>query len=145
LIYLIYYYESPGSDQMHKPCLTAVLAAAALGLAGLAMPQPASADGPGAEPVRKHHVRTARSVEVVRGLWPGGPDPYAYAYARTRYYPYYNSAYWVPLQEMRYRTRYPNRLPGYASSWGYPLTCKLEGGRQCGVPYQTERAFLHSR
>ena len=88
-----------------------------------------------------HRVRDAGPHH--RGLWPGGPDPYSYAYARTHYYPYYNSSYWVPRAEMRDRTHYPFRLPEYASSWGYPLTCKIHGGQRCGVPYA--RRLAHHR
>lgn len=84
-----------------------------------------------------HHapLRRVHRATHFRGLWPGGPDPYAYSYQRSNYYPYYNSAYWVPRSEMRYRTRYPNRVPEYGSSWGYPLSCKLQGRRSCGVPF----------
>ena len=48
-------------------------------------------------------------------------DPYAYSFTLPRYYPYYNSGYWVPRQVMRYRYRYDTVLPPYQSSWGHPL------------------------
>lgn len=50
-----------------------------------------------------------------------GEDPYAYRFTLPRYYPYYNSGYWVPREHMRYRYRYDTVLPPYQSSWGYPL------------------------
>ena len=128
---------------MRKTLLTAV--AVAIASLGWAAPEPASADGmvEKAAPAKKTRVYRA---QYVRGLWPGGPDPYAYAYARSRYYPNYDSAYWVPRSEMRYRTRYPNRLPEYWAAWGYPLSCKQAGGRSCGVPYAKDvrdRDLLH--
>lgn len=82
-----------------------------------------------------HQPRAHATAVYVRGPWPGGPDPYAYSYRRPGYYPYYNSNYWVPRREMLGRSRYPMRLPEYASSWGYPLGCKLHGRRNCGVPF----------
>jgi len=48
-------------------------------------------------------------------------DPYAYSFTLPRYYPYYNSGYWVPRVAMRYRYRNDTVLPPYQSSWGYPL------------------------
>ena len=128
---------------MRKICLAAV--AVALAAIGLAAPQPASADGENVAAPAPARVHRTQHVKYVRGLWPGGPDPYAYAYARSRYYPYYDSAYWVPRGQMRDRSYYPNRLPEYWSSWGYPLTCKVRGGRNCGVPYRPQRAHLHPR
>lgn len=125
---------------MRKTLLAAI--AAAIASVGLAAPPPASADGVKETAAPAKAARVYRT-QYVRGLWPGGPDPYAYAYARTRYYPYYDSDYWVPRSEMRYRTRYPNRLPEYWSSWGYPLSCKQRGERNCGVPYA--RGYVHDR
>lgn len=49
-----------------------------------------------------------------------GEDPYAYRFELPRYYPYYNSGYWVSREAMRYRYRYDTVLPPYQSSWGYP-------------------------
>jgi hypothetical protein len=118
------------------------LAAAAAGFAAvmLVLPDEASADGmPAAKAVEKkvvHAPRQSRVAQYVRGPWPGGPDPYAYSYNRTGYYPYYNSRYWVPRKQMQARTRYPMRIPEYGSSWGYPLACKIQGRRHCGVPFK---------
>ena len=131
---------------MRMKCLATVFVAVAA--FGLAAPRPAAADGMPSEETHRavHHARHAEheSGPQYRGLWPGGPDPYAYSYERKNYYPFYNSRYWVPRAEMRNRTHYPNRLPGYWSSWGYPLSCKLQGRRQnCGVPY--ERRTAHHR
>jgi hypothetical protein len=47
-------------------------------------------------------------------------DPYGYLYQPRGYYPYYNSGYWVPVQEMRYRYRYHFALPKYYPAWGEP-------------------------
>lgn len=47
-------------------------------------------------------------------------DPYAYRFELPRYYPYYNSGYWVPRAAMRYRYRNDTVLPPYQPSWGYP-------------------------
>ena len=50
-------------------------------------------------------------------------DPYAYEYEPRRYYPYYNSGYWRPTYELRYRRaccRPELQLPRYYQAWGYP-------------------------
>jgi hypothetical protein len=50
-------------------------------------------------------------------------DPYAYEYEPRRYYPYYNSGYWRPTHELRYRRaccRPELQLPRYYQAWGYP-------------------------
>lgn len=50
-------------------------------------------------------------------------DPHRYAYAPRRYYPYYNSGYWRPTAELRYRRdccRPYSELPRYYQAWGYP-------------------------
>lgn len=50
-------------------------------------------------------------------------DRYAYDYAPRRYYPYYNSGYWRPTYELRYRRnnyRPFASLPPYYQAWGYP-------------------------
>ena len=114
--------------------------AAAIAAIGLAAAEPAVADGaPAAKPAKAPVVAHYRPTHAryVRGPWPGGPDPYAYSYERRKYYPYYNSAYWVPRHQMKGRTRYAMRLPGYASSWGYPLACKIHGRKSCGVPFKS--------
>lgn len=123
---------------MHIKCLAAIVAAVAAFT--LAATDQAAADGVKAEAsaAKKvvHRVRYARGPQFVRGPWPGGPDPYAYSYNRPSYYPYYNSKYWVPRKQMLARTKYPMRIPEYGSSWGYPLACKLQGRRHCGVPFR---------
>ena len=116
---------------MRMTCRVAILVA--LAAVGLAAQNPVAADGRPGDAVRRTSHGSALHA---RGLWPGGPDPFAYSYARTSYYPYYNSDYWVPRAEMRYRTRYPFQLPGYASTWGYPLSCKIQRRGNCGVPYR---------
>lgn len=120
-------------------CLAA--AAAGFALVALAMPDQAGADGlhaaaPAAAKKAAYKPRYHYGYQYVRGQWPGGPDPYAYSYDRPGYYPYFNSVYWVPRQQMIARSRYPLRIPEYASSWGYPLACKVHGRRSCGVPFK---------
>lgn len=115
--------------------------AAAVSAFASATTEPVLADGmPAAAPsvaARKivHKPRYRAGYHYVRGTWPGGPDPYAYSYDRPGYYPYYNSNYWVPRKQMIARSRYPMRIPEYKSSWGYPLACKIQGRRHCGVPF----------
>ncbi len=112
------------------PIIAAVIAASCL-----SVQQAALADGMRGPSAKKHVVRTS-GYRYYRGPWPGGPDPYSYSYRRPAYYGYYNSAYWVPRYQMRYRSRYPFRIPEYRSTWGYPLSCKLRGHHRCGVPYR---------
>ncbi len=85
--------------------LKSVLAAAAAVMAfALAAPVPAEAFG-------DEH----RSNFKV-----GSPaDPYSYVPALPRYYPYVNSGYWVPAEQMRGRYRYRYTLPPYQQSWGW--------------------------
>ena len=59
---------------------------------------------------------------------PGKPrvwryDPRSWYYNRRGYYPNYNSGYWVPRSEMRYRYRYTYYGPQYRyhRAWGYGL------------------------
>lgn len=50
-------------------------------------------------------------------------DPYAYRASPRGYYPYYNSHYWRPTRELRYRRdccRPVATLPPYYQAWGYP-------------------------
>ena len=49
-------------------------------------------------------------------------DPYAYRYEPRGYYPYYNSGYWRPYEEMRWRRahRYINHPVPYFQAWGHP-------------------------
>jgi len=48
-------------------------------------------------------------------------DPRSWYYSQRGYYPYYNSGYWVPRAEMRYRYRYTYYGPKYQyyPAWGY--------------------------
>ena len=48
-------------------------------------------------------------------------DPRSWYYNSLGYYPYYNSGYWVPRAEMRYRCRYVyyGLQYRYYRSWGY--------------------------
>jgi len=122
---------------MLSKCLAAV-AATCVAFAISAASDPLLADGVREAPrkVAKYSPRyRAVAYRYVRGPWPGGPDPYVYSYAQARYYPYYNSNMWVPRRQMIGRSNYPFRIPEYYSSWGYPLSCKLAGGRKCGVPF----------
>jgi hypothetical protein len=64
--------------------------------------------------------------------WDGLPDPYTYKYVPVGYYPYYDSDYWRPRAETRYRYRKPLLIGEYWSSWGYPVRCKDKACR-----YQT--------
>jgi hypothetical protein len=120
------------------------IAAAAAGFAvvALAMPNHAAADGmsgasPAAPKKAVYKPRYQYGYQAVRGPWPGGPDPYSYSYNRPNYYPSYDSKLWVPRKQMLVRTRYPMRIPEYASSWGYPLACKIHGRKSCGVPFKS--------
>lgn len=49
-------------------------------------------------------------------------DPRSWYYQQPGYYPYYDSSYWVPRAEMRYRYRYQYYGPKYRyyPAWGYP-------------------------
>ena len=50
-------------------------------------------------------------------------DPRSWYYKQPGYYPFYESSYWVPRAEMRYRYRgqYYGPKYHYYPSWGYPL------------------------
>lgn len=54
---------------------------------------------------------------------PDAPDRYPYEYEAQRYYPYYNSDYWRPAEEMRKPRPYYVQPP-YYPAWGYPLGCE---------------------
>jgi hypothetical protein len=58
---------------------------------------------------------------------PDAPDRYPYVYTPERYYPYYNSNYWRPAEEMR-RPRPYYVQPPYYPAWGYPVGCADCGG-----------------
>ena len=64
-----------------------------------------------AEPPTRDHPRAYRY------------DPRSWYYRQPGYYPYYDSAYWVPRADMRYRYRgqYYGPRYHYYPSWGYPL------------------------
>lgn len=50
-------------------------------------------------------------------------DRYAYYHTPRGYYPYYNSGYWRPTVELRWRRaccRPVAALPPYYQAWGYP-------------------------
>lgn len=49
-------------------------------------------------------------------------DRYRYYSSPRGYYPYYNSGYWRPTQELRYRRAYRPfaELPPYYQAWGHP-------------------------
>jgi hypothetical protein len=91
--------------------------AAIIGLAAAtpAPAEPRNPDGIGiytpAEPPVRHRPRLYRY------------DSRSWYYNRRGYYPYYNSGYWVPRAEMRYRYRYAYRGPQYRyyPAWGYGL------------------------
>lgn len=46
-------------------------------------------------------------------------DPYSYQYHQPRYYPYYHSGYWRPIEYMRHSNRYNFVLPQYYKAWGW--------------------------
>lgn len=46
-------------------------------------------------------------------------DPYHYRYVKPRYYPAYNSHYWVPARCYK-KCRKTYRYPRYYKAWGYP-------------------------
>ncbi len=125
---------------LSKPLAALAALCAAVSVSGIA---PAFADGIPAA-TQRTTVKAGKHVAVrrvgytyVRGTWPGGPDPYAYSYKRPGYYPYYNSRYWVPRKQMLGRSKFPMRLPEYHSSWGYPVACKVQGRRHCGVAFKS--------
>lgn len=65
-----------------------------------------------------HHGYYPRYRHVYRVQY--ATDPYAYRYEPRGYYPYYNSGYWRPAHELRYRARYIPAPPPYYAAWGYP-------------------------
>lgn len=46
-------------------------------------------------------------------------DPYSYKPEKPRYYPYYYSGYWRPIEDMRGAYRYRHKLPPYYQAWGW--------------------------
>jgi hypothetical protein len=100
-----------------KTIFAAAVAAAALGLAA---PMPAEAFD-----LNRDHYRI------------GSPaDPYSYQPAQPRYYPYYNSGYWRPIEEMRGSTRYRFKLPRYYQAWGW-------NSRKWYLAHKDDRRFRH--
>lgn len=56
-----------------------------------------------------------------------GTDPYHYRYVQPRYYPAYDTHYWVPARcYSKCRKHY--KLPRYYKAWGYPKYCKHSHG-----------------
>jgi hypothetical protein len=59
-------------------------------------------------------------------------DPYRYRYEPRGWYPYYNSGYWRPARELRYRRACCRpayyALPPYYQSWGYPRAVYVQKG-----------------
>jgi hypothetical protein len=59
-------------------------------------------------------------------------DPYRYTYEQRRWYPYYNSGYWVPTRELQYRRACCRpayyALPPYYQAWGYPRGVYVQKG-----------------
>lgn len=104
------------------------LLAAAIGLALI----PAAAEAGH----RRHHHHNHHVDYNLRG-WGASYDPYyhrhyrsdwdydprAYSASPRRYYPSYNSGYWRPTYELRYRRNHFRPyagLPPYYQAWGYP-------------------------
>lgn len=85
-------------------------------LLGLGLPQPGCAGGENPD-----------GFGIYSPLAPGRHprayryDPRSWYYAQPRYYPYYNSGYWLPRAAMRYRYRYTYYGPRYRyfPAWGY--------------------------
>lgn len=118
--------------------LNCVLAAAALAVIGTAAPDPTRAEGmesarPAKSRVVRRHAQAPRFAHVfnIYGYPAASEDPWAYSYQPRRYYPYYDSAYWRPHSEMRYRYRYDLALGDYYSSWGYPVVCHTPDRLAC--------------
>lgn len=112
-----------------------VAALAALVMLAVALPQTASAGhyhrhhapaGWGESRVVRHHIYYPRYHHVYYRH--GYTDPYAYRYEPRRYYPAYNSGYWVPAKCYR-RCKPHYRLPRYYKAWGYPKRRSYHGHR----------------
>lgn len=97
---------------------TSIAVAAIVAACALCAPAPVSAGGGNPngygiysplEPPTRHRPRAYRY------------DPRSWYYSQRGYYPYYNSGYWVPRAEMRYRYRYTYYGPKYQynPAWGY--------------------------
>ncbi|MCB1514177.1 MAG: hypothetical protein H6876_08600 [Hyphomicrobiaceae bacterium] len=86
----------------------------------VALPQSASAgfrrhDGWSGERTVTHRVYLPR----YRHRYYAYGDPYHYRYVKPRYYPAYDSHYWVPARCYK-KCRKHYRLPRYYQAWGYP-------------------------
>lgn len=85
----------------------------------VALPQSASAGffrhdrDWGRERVVTHRIYKPRYYRKSYG------DPYHYRYVKPRYYPAYNSHYWVPARYYRKCCKHYH-LPRYHKAWGYP-------------------------
>jgi hypothetical protein len=64
-------------------------------------------------------ARSADATDLHEHFWRGPGDPYAYRPENRGYYPYYNSGYWKPASELRYRPIPYYELPKYYPAWGY--------------------------
>lgn len=109
-----------------KSLLAVAVAATALGLAAhepagaTDLARAAAPAGWGRTQVINHWAYYPRYHRVYRVH--ATTDPYAYRSEKRGYYPYYNSGYWRPAHEMRYRYRRHFALPKYHRAWGYPKT-----------------------
>lgn len=77
--------------------------------------------GWGKDRVVHHHVYRPRHHHVYEVEFT--TDRYAYTAEPRGYYPYYNSGYWRPVAELRFRKRccrHYSELPPYYQAWGYP-------------------------
>jgi len=127
--------------------IKSILAAlAVLSAVFVALPQPASAgffhdrEGWGRERVVTHRVYVPR----YRHRYYGDADPYHYRYVKPRYYPAYNSGYWVPARHYRKaRTHY--RLPPYYRAWGYPKRCTRASGCKRYHRHHRHHRYHHRR
>ena len=94
-------------------------ALAVLAAVVVALPQPASAGlfrhrhHESGERVVTHRIYRPRYRHRYVG------DPYRYRYQKRRYYPAYNSHYWIPARCYRKKCRRHYHLPPYYKAWGY--------------------------
>ncbi|MCB1522179.1 MAG: hypothetical protein KDJ37_16635 [Hyphomicrobiaceae bacterium] len=103
-----------------------IAALAVLAAIVLALPQAAEAGG-----FHRHHAPSGWGKTRTVRHWiyypryhhvtyrHAGTDPYSYRYEPRRYYPAYNTHYWVPARCYR-KCRKHYRLPPYQASWGRP-------------------------
>jgi hypothetical protein len=124
--------------------VTGLMAAVAIALLGAG---PASATDLARPPVgvsETQDVHHWRYVPHYRHVYhvADHSDPYAYRYVRRGYYPYYNSDYWVPAEQMRnrYHYTYPGQKYRYSQSWGKPRK-----GHNLPVPRNEPDDFFHRK